>query len=306
MDAKTQTVAARPVKVKGYARWPVIPLAGAAFVAIWGGWVDLGRMAGFGTVNLLPGIADVRVDLAITLPLGMEVYAAYAMGAWLTSRPMSTGTRQFAMWSALAALVFGAVGQVAYHLMVSLGIETAPWQIVVVVASIPVAVLGMGSALAHQIHADEQRRTTSSTSSAATGETPIPPEPAARRWFSSWGKPKAEVVADPAPAPATDPVAPEPIIAAAPVTTPPVRTQPRTAPTPVVPGEIPSALIELRDWVIGQVSTGGPVTGGEVFRAGKATSERVARRNLNTLREAAPEIFEGSLHFVPTTRELAL
>ena len=65
--------------------WPVVLLALPAYVAIWGGWVELGRMCGFGPVNLLPGIGDgLVVDLAITLPFGMEVYAAYAMSTWLS------------------------------------------------------------------------------------------------------------------------------------------------------------------------------------------------------------------------------
>ena len=56
------------------------------------------------------------------------------------------------MWSAIGSLLFGALGQVAYHLMASAGITHAPWQITTLVASLPVAVLGMGAALAHLIH----------------------------------------------------------------------------------------------------------------------------------------------------------
>jgi hypothetical protein len=143
-----------------YPKWPVFILAMSAFVAIWGGWVSLGQMAGFGPVHLLPGIADVSVDLSITLPLGMEVYAAYATGAWLSDRDISRTARNFAKWSSLIALVVGAAGQAAYHLMVALGIEKAPWPIVVVVATVPVAVLGMGSHLAYQLsgHAEAAPR----------------------------------------------------------------------------------------------------------------------------------------------------
>lgn len=138
-----------------YPRWPVIVLAGSAFVAIWGGWVELGRMSGFGPVNLLPGIAEFYVDLAITLPLGMEVYAAYAMGAWLTRKRIAPSARVFAKWSALASLVVGGAGQVAYHLLAAAGIDQAPWQVVVIVSCVPVAVLGMASALAHRLHVEE-------------------------------------------------------------------------------------------------------------------------------------------------------
>ena len=136
-----------------YPRWPILILAASAFVAIWGGWVSLGRLCGFGVVNLLPGIADVQVDLSITLPLGMEAYAAWATGAWLTDRPMDASARRFAKWSALAALVVGGMGQVAYHLLAAAGVEHAPWPIVIIVACIPVAVLGMASQLAYRIGA---------------------------------------------------------------------------------------------------------------------------------------------------------
>ncbi len=132
-----------------FPRWPVVLLAAGAFVAIWGGWVDLGRMSGFGPVNLLPGIMDLSVNLAITLPLGMEVYAAFALGVWLTHRNIQPTARSFAGWSVLASLVIGAAGQITYHLLHAAGIERAPWQVVVGVACVPVAVMGMGAALAH-------------------------------------------------------------------------------------------------------------------------------------------------------------
>lgn len=132
--------------------WPVLLLALPAFVAIWSGWVGLGELAGFGVVHPLPGIWDtLAVNTAITLPIGMEVYAAYALRAWLTpGAPVRA--RRFARWSTVAALVLGAAGQVAYHLMSAAGMTTAPWQITTVVACLPVAVLGMGAALAHLLH----------------------------------------------------------------------------------------------------------------------------------------------------------
>ena len=134
---------------ESFPRWPVVLLAAGAFVAIWGGWVDLGRMSGFGPVNLLPGIMDLSVNLAITLPLGMEVYAAFALGVWLTHRNIRPTARTFAGWSVLASLMIGAAGQITYHLLHAAGIDRAPWQVVVGVACVPVAVMGMGAALAH-------------------------------------------------------------------------------------------------------------------------------------------------------------
>lgn len=150
--ATSEPEVAQPVPAESYEsfpRWPVVILAAGAYVAIWGGWVDLGRMAGFGPVNLLPGIMDLSVNLAITLPLGMEVYAAFALGAWLTHRNIPPAARSFAGWSVLASLVIGAAGQITYHLLHAAGIERAPWQVVVGVACVPVAVMGMGAALAH-------------------------------------------------------------------------------------------------------------------------------------------------------------
>jgi hypothetical protein len=132
-----------------YARWPVVVLAAGAFVAIWGGWVDLGRMAGFGPVNLLPGITPFYVDLSVTLPLGMEVYSAYALGVWLTHKTIRPEARLFAGWSVLASLIIGAGGQVTYHLLSANGVTRAPSEVVVLVACVPVAVMGMGAALAH-------------------------------------------------------------------------------------------------------------------------------------------------------------
>lgn len=135
--------------------WPVLLLAAPAFVAIWSGWVELGALAGFGVVHPLPGIADdFRINTAITLPIGMEAYAAYALWVWLSDRAPARA-RRFARWSALLALVVGAAGQVAYHLMAAAGITVAPWPITTAVACLPVAVLGMGAALAHLLHASD-------------------------------------------------------------------------------------------------------------------------------------------------------
>jgi hypothetical protein len=145
--ARPVTVARRPVA------WPVLLLALPAFVAIWSGWVSLGELAGFGIVHPLPGIADdLTINTAITLPIGVETYAAYALWVWLSgTAPLAA--RRFARISAIGSLVFGAAGQVAYHLMAAAGMTVAPWQITAAVACLPVAVLGMGAALAHLLHA---------------------------------------------------------------------------------------------------------------------------------------------------------
>ncbi|RKN44308.1 ABC transporter permease [Micromonospora endolithica] len=140
--------------------WPVVLMALGAFVAVWSGWVGLGKLTGFGKVDLLPGIVDpgswATIDSAITLPIGVEAYAAYALYVWLSGR-VPTRARTFAKWSALASLAVGALGQVAYHLLVSLGVTAAPWWITTLVSCLPVAVLGMGAALAHLVREDGAR-----------------------------------------------------------------------------------------------------------------------------------------------------
>jgi hypothetical protein len=150
-------VIASPRQARRPVAWPVLFLALPAFVAIWSGWVELGRLTGFGVVRPLPGIADsVTLDTAITLPIGVETYAAYALWVWLSARAPQRA-RRFAKWSAIGSLVFGAAGQVAYHLMAAAGIEAAPWPITTAVSCLPVAVLGMGAALAHLLHSDNDR-----------------------------------------------------------------------------------------------------------------------------------------------------
>jgi hypothetical protein len=134
------------------ARWPLVLLAVPAFVAVWSGWVGLGELTGFGMVHPLPGLADnLKLNSAITLPVGVETYAAYALRAWLSGY-LPDRARRFAKWSAIGSLTLGALGQVAYHLLSASGVKHAPWQITTVVACLPVAVLGMGAALAHLIH----------------------------------------------------------------------------------------------------------------------------------------------------------
>lgn len=131
-------------------------IATPAFVATWSGWVGLGALAGFGPVNLLPGITELTVDTAITLPLGIEAYAIYALGAWLSEEEMSSRTRKFAMISGIASLVLGALGQIAFHLLKVESAEHAPWQVVMAVACLPIAVLGMAAALRHMQRGDEE------------------------------------------------------------------------------------------------------------------------------------------------------
>jgi hypothetical protein len=131
--------------------WPIIGILIPAYVAIWGGWVDLGRMTGFGPVRILPGIRDdLVVNLAITLPIGLEVYASYAIFVWLHATA-SDELRRFARSSAIFSLCAGGLGQVVYHLLHAAARTTAPWPITLLVSLIPVAVLGMGAYLVHKV-----------------------------------------------------------------------------------------------------------------------------------------------------------
>src|SRR5690606_3939731 len=78
--------AQQATRVRWPRRWPLVLLALPAGVATWSGWVGLGELTGFGPVKPLPGIADsLTINSAITLPIGVEAYAALAMSAWLTS-----------------------------------------------------------------------------------------------------------------------------------------------------------------------------------------------------------------------------
>lgn len=154
--------------------WPLLVLAAPAAVAVWSGWVGIGRMTGFGQVHPLPGIWDsLRIDTAVTLPVGVEAYAVYALRAWLArSRQVSRRTRRFAGWSAAGSLLLGMAGQVAYHLLAQAGATRAPWGITTAVSCLPVLVLGMGAALAHLLRAD---------ASAGGQAEPIPEPPEGSR-----------------------------------------------------------------------------------------------------------------------------
>jgi len=98
---------------------------------------------------------SLHLDTAITLPVGVEAYAAYALRAWLPSEhTVSTRTRRFAKWSAMFSFALGMAGQVAYHLLAQAGAARAPWPITTIVSCLPVLVLAMGTVLAHMLCAD--------------------------------------------------------------------------------------------------------------------------------------------------------
>src|SRR5205085_4374412 len=64
--------------------WPLLVLAAPAAAEVWSGWVGIAQKTGFGRVSPLPGIwPSLHLDTTITLPVGVEAYAAYALRAWL-------------------------------------------------------------------------------------------------------------------------------------------------------------------------------------------------------------------------------
>ena len=102
-------------------------------------------------------LAFPDLDTSITLPVGVEAYAAYALRAWLARDQMiSDRTRLFARWSAICSFALGMAGQVAYHLLAQAAMARAPWPITTIVSCLPVLVLGMGTALAHMLRADAE------------------------------------------------------------------------------------------------------------------------------------------------------
>lgn len=161
---REQVADARPVAAEPSPRparrvvvWPLLVIACSPFIAIWGGWVGLGKLTGFGLVNLLPGIVTdggwATLDTAITLPLGMEAYSAFAFYVWLHPA-VGRQARRFAAWTALGAVALGMAGQSAYHLMEAAGMTAAPWWITTVVSCIPVAVFGLAAALVHMVRSE--------------------------------------------------------------------------------------------------------------------------------------------------------
>ena len=138
-------------------RWPLVLIAAPAAVAVWSGWVGLGALCGFGVIHPLPGIiGGFSLNTAITLPVGVEAYGAYALGAWLAPGGVPQTARKFARRSAIGALALGMAGQVIYHLLAAAHATRAPWPVVVLVSCMPVVTLGFGAALTHLLRTDPE------------------------------------------------------------------------------------------------------------------------------------------------------
>jgi hypothetical protein len=135
--------------------WPLLVIGLGAAVAVWSGWVGLGSLTGFGEVQLLPGLLPaVRINTAVVLPLSVEAYGAYALHVWLNSAMFARRTRIYAAVSSVASLAIGVAAQALYHLMSAAHVTSAPPAVTVMVASVPVVVLGLASALARMVRDD--------------------------------------------------------------------------------------------------------------------------------------------------------
>jgi hypothetical protein len=228
-----------PAKTSGKSRiavWPGALLMAPAAVAIWAGWVGLGEMTGFGVVQLLPGIWDgLRVNTSITLPVGMEAYAAYAMRCWLATG-IGQRLRDYARNTAIAAFILGLIGQVSFHLMSAAGWATAPWMVTMFVSAMPIGVGLMGAGLLHLVREENERPAEQPAPEPALASAPrvAAPRP-------SW-VPPAVPIAPPVPlaqrvAEADRASASEPVVAPAPVVSRPTpapapKAEPAPAPKP--------------------------------------------------------------------------
>lgn len=240
-------------------RWPGYAIMFPAAVAIWAGWVGLGQMTGFGVIQLFPGVPyleQLRINTSITLPIGMEAYAAFAMTIWL-STGIGQRLRDYARISALAAGGAGLVGQIGFHLMSAAGWQTAPWPIITLVSCVPVIVAMVAGGLLHLIR-EENELIAAAASAPRTPPAVAPPAPApvteptvgnplAGRapvrpdWTPAVNRDPAPIAPqrpEPRPAPEPAPIAPAP----APVTKD--RTEPEPKPQPVRPRPAPAPAIE--------------------------------------------------------------
>jgi hypothetical protein len=141
-------------------KWPVFVIGSSASVAVWSGWVGLGQMCGFGLIHPLPGITLLDLDkfqlnTSITLPIGVEAYGAYALGAWI-SHGTPKAAKKFAKRSSIGAIGLGMLGQLAYHLLLAARYAEAPWPIITVVSILPVLTLGFAAGLYHLLQQEDE------------------------------------------------------------------------------------------------------------------------------------------------------
>lgn len=197
----------------------LLPMIASAFIAIWGGWVGLGQMTGFGVIQLLPGIWDsLKINSSITLPLGMEAYAAYAIKAFVTAG-INPKAKQFAKWTAGGAFASGLLGQVTFHLLAAAHVTVAPWPVTMLVSCVPVLVLAMAVTLWHLL--DDDGPAVAPVAVPAPAVAPVVPTAPAMPSYRTVGDSKPPA----APAPIPPASSPAPV---------PARTLEDTQPMPVM------------------------------------------------------------------------
>ena len=140
----------------------VIGLAAASMS--WAAWTGLAEKCGH-TQTLSLGFATLHLSWLTALMI--DIYAMRAFRSWLRSGSwVSESTRRYAMWSTLVAVGVGIGGNIAYHVLETLKIETAPvWVTVLVSGLAPIALGAIGHLRALE------RRDRAAWSLAASSET---------------------------------------------------------------------------------------------------------------------------------------
>ena len=137
----------------------------------------------------------LRLNTAITLPVGVESYGAYALAAWLC--PVTPGrAREFARLSAIGALALGCLGQVAYHLLAAAHMTRAPWPVTMAVACLPVVTLSFAAALTHLLRAGDATEEATAMAPAAPVMAP-PVEAIDEPVMEAIGVPSGEAIQEP-------------------------------------------------------------------------------------------------------------
>lgn len=109
--------------------------------------------------------------LSPLFPLTVDAYAMTATRVWLSGTTRSAHARRFARWNALIAVGLSLMGNATWHLIAA-QVFTVTWVIVVLVAAVPPAVLGLLSHLAVLRGQDD-------TAPTSLGGTTVLPSPAA-------------------------------------------------------------------------------------------------------------------------------
>jgi hypothetical protein len=129
--------------------WVITVIAASSALEILAAWLGIGALSGFPVFTL--GRARISTDW--TLAICMEAYAGFALWVWL-SGAKGKNSRNFALCSALGALVLSAVVQISYHLMLANGDQRAPDALVGFVAILPIIALTLAGILVHLMHLD--------------------------------------------------------------------------------------------------------------------------------------------------------